>query len=216
MKRGSKRRMGRKGRASKQRLVNLQALTPIAQRYITKHKYVETVALNLANNYTYAYNLNSLFDPNRTGIGHQPYGYDTFALLYNRYRVINCSYTVQAYPGNGTSPVTVAVHPANELITFPDTDTAMENPKTKWAVQLPGGNTRIIKGNVYIPSLVGRPRTQYMADDRYQAQVGTSPAELAVLNIVGNNFNGVDENINIVVTLNYTVEWFDFIRLPQS
>ncbi len=33
------------------------------------------------------FSLNSLFDPDQGGVGHQPYGYDQLATLYNRYKV---------------------------------------------------------------------------------------------------------------------------------
>lgn len=190
------------------------ALQPIPQRYICDMKYTETVAMNLTNAYSYAFNLNSIFDPNRTGTGHQPYGHDTLASLYNRYRVVKCSYTVQAF--NSANTVIVGAMPANELITFANTDEIMENPRTKWIVQSAGGGIKVLKGSVYIPSLVGRNKSQYMADDRYQAQTGTSPAELAILNLAGQSIASGDVTIDCVVTLKYTVEFFDVKHLVQS
>ncbi len=35
----------------------------------------------------YVFRLNSLYDPDLTGTGHQPYGFDQFAALYSRYKV---------------------------------------------------------------------------------------------------------------------------------
>jgi len=208
------RRMKRKV-FKKRSTVNInQALTPVPQRYITKMKYAESFQLNLANSYSYAWNLNSIFDPNRTGIGHQPYGHDQYALLYNRYRVIACSYTVQCF--NGTNTVTLTATPSNDIVTFPNTDEAMENPRTRWIVQTAGGGAKVLKGNVSIPSLVGRNKQQYMADDRYQATFGTSPNEAAILNIGGSSISQVDVTMDCVITLNYVVEMFDVNKLSQS
>jgi len=204
-------------RAYKKRSVQVnvnRALAPLAQRYITKMKYCETFQMNLVSGYNYAWNLNSIFDPNRTGTGHQPYGHDQFLGLYNRYRVIGCSYTIQAFNANNT--IVVTANPANELVTFATTDEAMENPRTKWISQSAGGTMKVLRGNVYIPSLVGRTKQQYLADDRYQAQMGASPNELAVLNISGQVINGADVSIDAVVTLNYIVEFFDIKHLAQS
>lgn len=82
-------------RAANRKLVVNSALQPIPQRYITKMKYSEQVSTDAAGRYMF--NLNSIFDPNRTGTltGHQPYGFDTLATLYNRYRVISCGYRIQ-------------------------------------------------------------------------------------------------------------------------
>jgi len=191
------------------------ALTPIPQRFITKMKYVETVQMNLANAYSYAFNLNSIFDPNRTSIGGQPYSHDTFQTMYNRYRVISCSYSVQCFNANNT--VLLAATPANELITFTGTDEAMENPRTRWIAQSAGGGIKVLKGNTYIPSLVGRSKAQYMADDRYQAQFGSSPSELAILNLAAQSIAaGADVTVDCTVTLNYLVEVFDVKNLARS
>lgn len=200
----------------KRKQVNVnKALTPFAQRYITKMKYSDVFTLSLSNNGTYYFNLNSVFDPNRTGVGHQPYGHDSLASIYNRYRVIACSYNITAYSGGST--IRVAAQPLNELYTAtPSLSAICENPRSKWMIQIPGGNTKLIKGNVYIPSLVGRSKAQYMADDRYQAQSGSSPAEAALLGIFGADVGDLAATISCTITLNYTVEWFDSNILAQS
>lgn len=177
-------------------------------------KYTETVAMNIGNGFSYAFNLNSIFDPNRTGIGHQPYGHDTLASLYNRYRVIKCAYTIQGF--NSSNTVVVGAMPANELITFANTDEIMENPRCRWILQSAGGGIKVLKGSVYIPSLVGRNKAQYMADDRYQAQTGASPAEFAILNLASQSIATGDVTVDCVVTLKYTVEFFDVKHLTQS
>ena len=39
--------------------------------------------------------MNSLFDPDQTGTGHQPYYFDQFAALYNRYTVLGSKLTAE-------------------------------------------------------------------------------------------------------------------------
>lgn len=211
-----RRPMQKKSAWRKKRMVNVnKALTPFAQRYITKMKYSDTFTLSTTNSGIYYFNLNSVFDPNRTGIGRQPYGHDQLAPLYNRYRVINCSYNITAYSGG--SVVRVATIPCNEIFTtVPSLSAACENPRAKWIIQIPGGNTKMLHGNVYIPSLVGRTKAQYMADDRYQATVGSNPAEAALLAVLGADIGDLSATIQCTITLNYTVEWFDVIALGSS
>jgi len=92
---------------------NLGSLNPISQRYICKMKYAEAVNSDAAG--LYAFNLNSIFDPNRTGVGHQPYGHDTLSILYNRYRVISCSYRVIAQTSANTAGLQITALPSNVI-----------------------------------------------------------------------------------------------------
>jgi len=40
------------------------------------------------------WNINSVFDPDQSGVGHQPRYFDQLALLYNRYRVLSATFDV--------------------------------------------------------------------------------------------------------------------------
>ncbi|AJD07523.1 putative capsid protein [Sewage-associated circular DNA virus-15] len=205
----------RRRRVAKHRTVNVnRALQPFAQRYITKMKYSEAYTLNAGNIWSQIMNLNSIFDPNRTGIGHQPYGHDTLQQIYGRYRVISCKYVVNCY--NATTPIRFGCLPANEIPPVSTVSELCENPRSQFRIQFPGGSTQTIAGVVSIPSLVGRNKSQYMADDRFQAPFGSSPAELALLYITGQSMADSNVDINLNVTLEYLVECFDVIPLEQS
>lgn len=192
---------------------NLKSLNPIAQRYICKMKYAQTVSSDGFGRY--AFNLNSIYDPDRTGGGHQPYGHDTFETMYNRYRVISCSYRILAPKNDAT--LQLAVQPANEVLAPTTAAEMKENPRSRYITQSPGGQVVPLSGKVYIPSLVGRTKSQYMSDDRYQAQFGVNPAELAILNLIATS--GADVAVvgnPLHVELVYTVEVFDIKHLAQS
>lgn len=203
-------------RKSKTVLVN-RALNPISQRYIVKMKYSEVVTTDILAG-TYAINLNSVFDPNRTGIGHQPYSFDTMASLYNRYRVISCGYRLHATPVLGNQPIILTAIPANQVLVTSTASEIRENPRAKYVVQNFGAPAQTLRNKCYIPSLVGRSKAQYMADDRYQALVTANPAEEAILNI--GTFNPQTDlalgNTPVQVLLEYTVEFFDIKSLGQS
>jgi len=206
-----------KRKSQRTTLVNT-ALRPVAPRFITSHKYAEAVTVSTVGMGTYKWNLNSLYDPNRTGGGHQPYGYDQLATLYNRYRVISCSYVISCISDDYN--IAFAALPSNEdLSLINSVSEARENPRCKYAVQNPGGTMKVLKGKVYLPALTGRSKAQYMADDRYQAQKGNSPDEIMVLNCFAQGLND-DGGSNVAGTWNillkYTVEWFDPITQDQS
>jgi len=191
-----------------------RALNPISQNYVCKLKYCSAVVTNNAGQYVF--NLNSLFDPDLTGVGHQPYGYDQLAVLYNRYRVIGTSWHVTCL--KQSAPVVLAALPANETTSGIITCSEMrENPRAKFINQNPGSAVKTLSGYTSIPSLVGRSKAQYMADDRYQADTASSPNEFARLNILANG--SADQPLAgepLQVTLEFTVEFFDLKHLAQS
>lgn len=211
-KRYYKRKAARKGNMG---LVN-RALAPIPQRYITQLKYVSTFNTS-AISPTWNWNLNSLFDPDRAGVGHQPYGYDQLAALYNRYRVISTSYVITGHSADGVPvPIRIIAIPNNGNLLLTTGDAAMENPRAKFVNQMPGGTIAKLTGKVYMPSLFGRTRAQYMADDRYQSQVNASPAELAILSVLASDFLNNPAVARLSITFKFTVEFFDVETLPQS
>lgn len=116
-----------------------------------------------------------------------------------------------------TSNLLLGAIPANEVLVFSTSAELRENPRAKYIVQGTQGSEIIpLTGSCYIPSLVGRTKAQYMADDRYQAEMGSSPSELAILNILTALGNDVPSPLGIQVLLEYTVEFFDVKHLAQS
>lgn len=221
-KRKGAKRFAKKGGHSKRKTLRrgrnttvIRGVQPIPSRYICKQKYSSAFSLSVSNAYSQTMNLNSVFDPDRTGIGHQPYGFDQLASLYNRYRVISCSYVINAY--NSSNPVRFGCLATNDLGVTPGGISALcEMPLARFKVQMPQGSTSTIRGKTYIPTLVGRNKSQYMADDRYQALTSASPDELALLYITAQTMVDSLVNVDLTVTLEYTVEYFDRKILGQS
>lgn len=218
----SMRRKGRKyrkARKGKKPTVNVnRALAPIAQRYICKMKFAADASTGVDG--FLRLNLNSIWDPLRTGgvSPDQPYARDQLALLYNRYRVIACGWRLTT-PNNGGN-IQVGALPSNDVFGTVATPFSeiRENPRAKYFVQHNTGPAQLIKGKIYLPSLVGRTKTQYMADDRYQAQIDTNPLEAAILNIGVAATNGgmITTGQTVNVLLEYTVEFFDLKIFPSS
>lgn len=86
-----------------------------------KMKYTDGVLLTTTTGIgvtTYAFRANSLFDPDQTGTGHQPYRFDQLAAIYQRYRVLKSKITVDWSVGdktlaaNDTGPWQVGVCPS--------------------------------------------------------------------------------------------------------
>ncbi len=205
-----------------------RALAPFAQRYITKMKYAEVRAVSGPTSgglVQYNFRLNSIFDPNLTGVGHQPYGHDQLADIYNRYRVYRVDYAISALNTDGaTNYSVIGVVPANEQIsTFIGVSDIMESPRAKYITQAPNAALKVLKGTVNLASLSGRTKSQYMSDDRYQAEFLANPAESLILNILAGTITGTGGTggtgtnvMNLSISLVYHVECFDVRQQVQS
>lgn len=213
----NKRRRQTRARASpRTTLTNFRNTTPYAQRYITKLKYSENYQPGSVAYSIFRFRINSLYDPNYTGGGHQPYGFDQLSAVYNRYRVISCSYAITI--ASSVNYLNCCVVPTNDVPAPTTMAQAKEMPRARWATGGGGTNVIRLKGKCYIPSLFGRTRAQYMADDRYQSLTTLDPNEAAILNIILADCNDTSamSGVAVSVTLVFTAELFDYNILPQS
>jgi len=79
----------------------VQTLMPLRRSFKTSLRYTDYVTFDagagLAS--TRVYSVNSLFDPDVTGVGHQPRGFDQIIAMYNYYRVTSAKIFVDAVGG---------------------------------------------------------------------------------------------------------------------
>lgn len=86
----------------------------------------------------YSFRLNSVFDPNVTGVGHQPRGHDQWATLYRRYLVHGCKYKIDFYAATDSTTANAACNFLYGTVVGPEGQTAdwatyediMEYPRT--------------------------------------------------------------------------------------
>lgn len=165
-------------------------------------------------------NLNSIFDPDRTGSGHQPYGFDQLAALYNRYRVLSVSWRILFAPTSNQAAVAVIV-PVNGLLntavssasTF---NTACEIPFARtYAIPNAGSVVTAVSG-IKLNELNGCTLVEYLGDDRFESAVTSSPSEVMTLYIAVYNPTTVTVSSEVSVQLTYEVDFHDPISLGGS
>lgn len=194
---------------------------PIAQRRICVLEYSDFQArqpsAGVANDYLF--NLNSIFDPDRSGAGHQPLYRDQLALMYNRYRVFACAYRIVAINTDtaASSYCHVIVFPNNSSVTLTDPNQAQESPgaQIKALCYSAGGpNQARFSGYVNLPKLTGVSKTEYRSDERFQAQMSADPAEVMTLHTV--IYSPGTPLLSINTHLRFFVELFDPIQQATS
>jgi hypothetical protein len=93
-------------------LAQLRTQTPLFPATTTKRLPYYESAINLNGTAgvitQYAFTANGVYDPNVTGTGHQPLGFDTMMLYYEQYTVIRSRITIR-FAGNGAQPVNISL-----------------------------------------------------------------------------------------------------------
>lgn len=187
-------------------------------RVIVTLPYVE--ALNRAPGTfidEYQFNLNSIFDPNRTGTGHQPMGYDQWANFYGRYRVIRVRVQVAFVNANTAVPIQCTISATNSTTAL-TLLSGSEQPysATTLLSTRAGMDTATLTRTYNLHDIVGKTPLEYQGSDLDQAQIGASPGELAILHVNVASIDGSNITYQVVVRLYFTVELFDANELGES
>ncbi len=199
----------------------------VSNTFLEPHKYIcmkyndvyQPSVTTLAGSQA-VYRLNSIFDPDASVGGHQPYGYDQMAALYNRYRVLKARWHIEF--GTSTQTYNIVVVPVNGSLATAITndttfETACEMPFARTYTQ--GGSgapTTVAVGGMALNKLNGVTTTEYLGDDRFEAQIGANPAEVMQLYVGIFNPTGSTVVPFISLTLSYDVDLHDPLPLVGS
>ncbi len=179
----------------RRRFSNVQG-TLIPDRTCVTMKYNEDVRIQLPPNgimASYIYRCNSIFDPNLTGIGHQPMGHDQYANFYKKYVVIGSTMTVTfksfAASQATNDPVTNAtvavttIQGTSGVISNPSE--LLENNRTSYT------NLCVQRPYAKITKKFSPKRffglTKMLDNEDYGADFGSNPAQDALWQISGYN-----------------------------
>ncbi len=146
----------------------------IPRSVLVKLRYHDVRNLTGAITDSWVYRLNSLFDPDFTGTGHQPLWHDQLALLYNRYQVHGCYIRVRMVNLSASVPVEVVLF-ENDDSGYLQAHGAFEkgtNSSQVLSVQGSGRDTTTIQKYFDIRKLLA----SNLRDRDYSAVFGATPA----------------------------------------
>lgn len=189
-------------------------------RYADLHNDLQTGTAGIFGTQA-VYRLNSLFDPYFTGSGHQPYGFDQIAALYNRYRVDRVSFKITFTNPSLGANINCACSIAPDTTSYlsaRDPSVPREWPNAMNAVlSYEGSRTATIQGSIDLHTLCGVPKVKYLSDDRYQGTAATDPSQIAYINIALSGVNGTAANFaSTFVELEYEAVFFERITVAAS
>jgi len=167
-----------------------------------------------------SYRLNSLYDPDVTGGGHQPYGFDQVFALYNRYRVDKVVFRITfTTPGAASDMICAAV------LTPVASGSSLSSKSIEYPLEWPnvqhghlssaGSRVCYLTGSTDLWSIVGIPKAKYEADDTYSAYASGSPSQVAYLNFAVGSYSGAtSQACSTMIELEFDAIAYD--RIVQS
>lgn len=155
------------------------------------------------------YRANSIFDPDYSGVGHQPFGYDQWSILYNHYVVLGSKITVKVINSipNGTSPSYMGCYLSDDTsIPYTEAYQLMEAGKGTYRLNNPGNNRPITFGSRFSAKKYFNV-VDVKDNSRLGASVVADPLEGAIYNVWFQTGNGSTSTIYLSIRLEFIVSF---------
>lgn len=192
-----------------------------------KLKYSATISLNAGANSRAinSFRANSVFDPDFTGVGHQPLGFDQWAAVYGAYRVTKCTVTARTVPdaASSTTPSGFCLMAHNTTGEITSISAGLHS------ISEQGDRSKILIGGSFSASVTGKQiqSVSYTMDlAKYNgkpldaddtAVISENPANVNLITLVQQSINLNDPGEQTyLVDIVYDVEFMEPKRLAQS
>lgn len=183
---------------------------PAVEKYQLRYATTREINPGVAVAASYLFRANSIFDPDQTGVGHQPYGHDILEQIYNHYCVDSATITVT--PTNGVGGVW-GVSVGDNSVVSTGFNTVCEQQATSMAVQnvTNGQPIQCIKKTY-------NRHTSFPVYKDTSAFMGANPAEEAYFQVW---YRGLNESLDppngsFLVTITYNVTCYELKDLGGS
>lgn len=159
---------------------------------------------------------NSIYDPDLTNLGHQPYGHDTYSGIYNQYTVLKSRLKMTPTLSSASTAITYGVGIEAGTVTAGAVDVWAERP------------TYIVRGNNQAYAMLGNQpliitwdrNKRFPHNDTYRdlsAPFGANPSEIEVFNIMAQKADGSAlGTVYLFVEIDYLVEMYEPKDLGSS
>lgn len=173
--------------------------------------YCKTIVLTPAAglNAVQSFRVNSVYDPDFTGVGATALSYSVLSALYNKYRVISARISVELN-NTGAAPVTVLMVASNSSSL--STSLAVNNPqrftrRITLAAAGSGPVTSKFVFNVPVHTIYGVPAQAVLFEDDYAGNAGGNPNNAVYFHVDVHDFGAIAASVYIDTIITYRVHW---------
>lgn len=179
-------------------------------------KYVENVSMdcNSGATNTYLFRLNSLYDPNRSGTGHQPYMFDQLSALYDVYVVTGCKATV-TFTTEAPIYMNCAIHGNKDTLTPTNIQELIELKNTRYGAINDQTSPLVLSKYFSMDELWGSSRSEILSDDAFQGTASGNPTAQGTLHISSQAAILTDASSR-TVNMNVSLKYYVVFKQPKT
>jgi len=218
-----KKRQYRKKRSTftKKKGSGLTKSYPLSKKFTFKTRYVDlTKSLNpgaLGIPVSHVFNITNLYDPDSTGIGHQPIGFDQIMPMYDHYTVIGARARVTFSNTDPLNAQTVLLQLKDSIALSTNMSETIENGMTRYTTLSPLGSakdTQTLTMNFSSKKFFSR---NPLASDKNQGTISSGPNEGAFLHVTVAPLESVNSlQVNFTILIEFIAILTEPRQLAQS
>lgn len=189
--------------------------SPLGQSFKANLPYFEnsiTIDPGLSGMAWYNFSANGLYDPNITGTGHQPLGFDQMMLMYDHYTVIGAKITVTFMNIDSTYPMIVGIKTSDTSQASQNLSQIIENGNVVYTTVGPYKTDQSV---VTLTKKIGLKKffRKPIVDTDYSGDVGSNPTEQAFFSIFCAGSH--DQFDGSGVRMNVRLDYISIFREPK-
>lgn len=219
-----RKRRSRKKRTYKRRrrstMSSKSTALPIGKKFRFRTRYVESAikyTTNLGLPSINVFSMNGLWDPNVTGIGHQPIGFDQIMPMYDHYHVIASKAKIRITNLSATDPGLFTVYLKDSSTTNSNVNNVIENGLARSVDVGPTGSsdgTRTITIKCSPSKFFGR---NVMDGTKYNGNISSNPSDQVYLHLDWRPQDGTPEiSCSVTIEIEYVAILTEPKQLGQS
>lgn len=186
---------------------------PLGRTFKTTLLYNETHSLNPASGSVtqHVFSCNSLYDPDRTGVGHQPRGFDQLMAFYDHFVVIASRIRVDFVNTDTVNGQKVGISIMDSTLTPTDVRDYVENGNTKILMLGTAGSAKAVQSIVFnVNPNKFLDRTKPLSDPDLKGNISANPSEECFYHVWAIGSIGQDTAIvNMNVMIEYTAVFLE-------